>query len=170
MLYQLWPDWAIYWTLANFSKSLATINLPKSPSFSGNFVKVSKTIIFLVKSFLGNFYRHLAIFFWSHCQLFNFYNFATSKQEIGCKKVANELRQTFEKEIRTNEDWIKCSAACWIHSNVFLISAAPKCAYDVNSIEMAMRTSVARCWNKRCQYFTKVAQKVSDTFFKELWN
>ena len=29
-------------------------------------MKVSKSIIFLVKSFLGNFYRHLAIFFWSH--------------------------------------------------------------------------------------------------------
>ena len=27
---------------------------------------MSKSIIFLVKSFLGNFYRHLAIFFWSH--------------------------------------------------------------------------------------------------------
>ena len=27
---------------------------------------VSKCIIFKVKSFLGNFYRHLAIFFWSH--------------------------------------------------------------------------------------------------------
>ena len=26
------------------------------------FVKVSKPIIFLVKSFLGNFYRHLSIF------------------------------------------------------------------------------------------------------------
>ena len=23
--------------------------------------------IFLVKSFFGNFYRHLAIFFWAHC-------------------------------------------------------------------------------------------------------
>ena len=27
---------------------------------------MSKSLIFLVKSFLGNFYRHLAIFFWSH--------------------------------------------------------------------------------------------------------
>ena len=27
---------------------------------------LSKSIIFLVKLFLGNFYRHLAIFFWSH--------------------------------------------------------------------------------------------------------
>ena len=30
------------------------------------FVKVSKSFIFLVKSFLGNFYRHLATFYWSH--------------------------------------------------------------------------------------------------------
>ena len=29
--------------------------------------KVSKSFIFLVKSFLVNFYRHLAIFIWSHC-------------------------------------------------------------------------------------------------------
>ena len=32
-----------------------------------NFVKVSKSLIVLVKSFLGNFYRHLATFYWSHC-------------------------------------------------------------------------------------------------------
>ena len=30
------------------------------------FVKVSKSLIFIVKSFLGNFYRHLVIFYWSH--------------------------------------------------------------------------------------------------------
>ena len=28
---------------------------------------MSKSIIFLVKTFLGIFYRHLAIFIWSHC-------------------------------------------------------------------------------------------------------
>ena len=31
------------------------------------FVKVSKSSIFLVKSFLGNFYRHLVTFYSSHC-------------------------------------------------------------------------------------------------------
>ena len=31
-----------------------------------SFVKVSKSFVFLVNSLLGNFYRHLAIFFWSH--------------------------------------------------------------------------------------------------------
>ena len=41
---------------------MATISLPKSPIFLGNSCKVSKSIIFLVKSFLGNFYRYLAIF------------------------------------------------------------------------------------------------------------
>ena len=51
------PDWAIYCTLGDFLKPLATINLTKSPTFL-----VSKSIIFLVKSFLGNFNRHLAIF------------------------------------------------------------------------------------------------------------
>ena len=58
----VWPDWAIYWTLSNFLKPLATINLPKSPTFLGNFCKGVEIFIFLVRSFLGNCYRHLAIF------------------------------------------------------------------------------------------------------------
>ena len=62
----VWPDWAIYWTLWNFSKPLAAINLPKSPTFLGNFFEGVKNYHFLVISFLGNFYRHLAIFFRSH--------------------------------------------------------------------------------------------------------
>ena len=51
----VWPDLAIYWTMGNFLKPLATTHLPKSPTFLGNFWKG-------VKSFLGTFYRHLAIF------------------------------------------------------------------------------------------------------------
>ena len=35
----VWPDWAIYWTLGNFLKPLATIKLPKSSTFLGNFCK-----------------------------------------------------------------------------------------------------------------------------------
>ena len=33
----VWPVLAIYWTLGNFLKPLATINLPKSPTVLGNF-------------------------------------------------------------------------------------------------------------------------------------
>ena len=50
----VWPDWAIYCTLGNFSKPVATIILPKSPTFLGNFCK---SFIFLVKSLLVNFWR-----------------------------------------------------------------------------------------------------------------
>ena len=62
--WSVWPDWAIFCTLGNFFKPLETINFPKSLTFFGNFCKSIK--MFLVKSFLGNFYGHLAIFIWSH--------------------------------------------------------------------------------------------------------
>ena len=54
------------WILGNFLKPLITINLPKSPTFSGNFCKVVKIYHFSRELILGNFYTHLAIFFWSH--------------------------------------------------------------------------------------------------------
>ena len=44
-------------------KAFGTINLLKSFTFFGNFCKVVKIFHFLVKSVLGNFYRHLAIFY-----------------------------------------------------------------------------------------------------------
>ena len=62
----VWPDWAIYWTLGNSLKSLATIILPKLPTFLGNFCKCVKIFNFSSEIILGKFYRHLAIFFWSH--------------------------------------------------------------------------------------------------------
>ena len=43
-------------------KPLATINLPKSPTFLGNFRKYVKIYQFYSEIILGNFYRHLAIF------------------------------------------------------------------------------------------------------------
>ena len=45
-------------------KQLATIDLPKS--FLGNFVMVSKSLIFVLKSFLSNF-QTFGYFYWSHC-------------------------------------------------------------------------------------------------------
>ena len=43
-------------------KPEAAIAFPKLPLFLGNILKVSKSFIFLVKSFFGNFNRHLATF------------------------------------------------------------------------------------------------------------
>ena len=42
---------------------------PNCPHCWAIFVKVPKSFIFLVKSYLGNFNRHLAIFIWSHLQV-----------------------------------------------------------------------------------------------------
>ena len=58
----MWPDWAIYWTFGNFLKPFTRINLPKYPTFLGNFCKGAKTYHFSSEIILGNFYRHLAIF------------------------------------------------------------------------------------------------------------
>ena len=55
----VWPDWAIYCTLGN---------LPKSPTFLGNFCKGVKILNFSSEIILGTFYRHLAILIWSHWQ------------------------------------------------------------------------------------------------------
>ena len=41
-LESVWPDWEIFYTLGNFVMPLATINLPKYPTFLGNFCKVVK--------------------------------------------------------------------------------------------------------------------------------
>ena len=62
----VWPDWAIYWTLGNFSKPVATISLRKSRTFLGNSCKGVKIFNFSSEIILGNFYRHLAKFDWPH--------------------------------------------------------------------------------------------------------
>ena len=67
-VYPVRPDWAIYWTLGNFSMSVATISLSKSLPFLGNFCKGVKNFNFSGEIILGNFYRHLATFYQSHCQ------------------------------------------------------------------------------------------------------
>ena len=56
----VWPDWAIYWTLGKFLKPLATINLPKSSTFLGNFYHFSFIDIW-------------RFFFWSHGSLSFFF-------------------------------------------------------------------------------------------------
>ena len=45
---------------------LATINLPKSPTYLGNFCKGVKIFPFSSEIILGNFYRHLTTLYWSH--------------------------------------------------------------------------------------------------------
>ena len=62
----VWTDWTIYWTLGNFSKSFSTINLSTSPTLLGNFCKGVKIFDFSSEIILGNIFRHVATFYWSH--------------------------------------------------------------------------------------------------------
>ena len=59
----MWPDWPIYWTLSNFLKHLATINLPKSPTFSGNFWKGVKIYHFSSELIFGQLLSTFGHFF-----------------------------------------------------------------------------------------------------------
>ena len=54
---------ALFATIQSLWQQLICPNLLHSKAI---FVKVSKSFIFLANSFLVNFYRHLAIFIWSH--------------------------------------------------------------------------------------------------------
>ena len=62
----VWPDWAFFALWPTIQNRWQQIFYPNCPHCKAIFVKVSKSFIFLVKSFLGNFYRHLAIFIWSY--------------------------------------------------------------------------------------------------------
>ena len=63
----VWPDWAIFALWATIQSRWQQLFYPNCPHCKAIFVKVSKSFISLVTSFLGNFYRNLAIFIWSHC-------------------------------------------------------------------------------------------------------
>ena len=62
---QIWRFFALWPTIQSWWQQLF---YPNHAHCSAIFVRQSKSFIFLVKSFLGNFYRHLAIFIWSHCR------------------------------------------------------------------------------------------------------
>ena len=62
----VWPDWAIYWTLGNFSKPLASINMPKSFTFLGNFCWGVKSYHFSCEIIFGQLLWIFGNLFWSY--------------------------------------------------------------------------------------------------------
>ena len=74
--------------LLHFSKPVAIIILPKWPTFFCNFLKGSRYFIFLVKSFLGNFYKQLAFFYWSR-----WWQKDERDREKGCERMMETERE-----------------------------------------------------------------------------
>ena len=64
----VWADWAIYCTLGNFSKPVATIILSKWPTFLGNFWKGVKIFHFSSEIILGNFHWCIWRLFTGHTE------------------------------------------------------------------------------------------------------
>ena len=96
--YPVWPDWA---TLDSFLKPLAAIKLPKSSPLLGNFCKGVKINNFTSEIILGNFYRHLAIFFWSHCCYPNHPRLLEQSRFKPCLKVCG---QSYKASMLVNYD------------------------------------------------------------------
>ena len=69
----MWPDRAIYWTLAKFLKPLATINLPKSLTFLDNFGEGVKIYNFSSEIIFGQLLWTFGDFFLVALDTTNFY-------------------------------------------------------------------------------------------------
>ena len=65
----VWPDWAIYWTLGNFWKPVATISLPKYLTFLGDFCKGVKIIYFSSEIIFGQLLIDIRRLFTGHTAL-----------------------------------------------------------------------------------------------------
>ena len=88
---QIWRFIGLWATFKSFWQQLIYPNLSHS---QGIFVKESKSIIFPVKSFLGNVYVHLAIFFWLHC-----------KKDSGCATVDSAVTSYTRGPVFKSSDW-----------------------------------------------------------------
>ena len=76
--------------LGNFSKPVVTIILPKSSTLLCNFCKGVKIFHFSSKFILGNCYRHLTTFYWSH-----WLKMARSREQFLSPSLTSTIGTTF---------------------------------------------------------------------------
>ena len=85
---------------------------------------MSASISFLVKSFSGNFYRHLAIFIWSHCQEYPRTLTPASRMQVSnklfynCKGKKLGLRKGFIPTLTKKSVVDGCTIRCKLMPNV----------------------------------------------------
>ena len=118
----VWPDWAIYWTLGNFLKPLATINLSKSPAFLGNFCKCVKSLIFIVRSFWATF-LDIWQFFSGHTgpsvRWPNIFYFLYDKNDAACYcKTSNYFKKSQSYKTFFNLSPVNVYLPTYLHTSV----------------------------------------------------
>ena len=99
----VWPDRAIYWTLGNFSKPVATISWPKSPTFLGNSCKGVKIFNFSVEFIFGQLLQTFGDFL------------LVTLQQIPSSLLNRCKECSFERTKRSKNEVIQCT--CWRDSN-----------------------------------------------------
>ena len=75
--------------LGNFLKHLATINLPKSPTFLGNFCKNVKIFNFSSEIIFGQILLKFGDFFWSHCESYTTKKLCLQTEQFFLSNVLN---------------------------------------------------------------------------------
>ena len=138
----MWSDLAIYWTLGNFLKPLATINLPKSPRFLGNFSEGVTINHFSSEIIFGQLlYVDIWRFFSGHI--------AWNPWDVPkCLVIAKE---------RSPQDW-KCGL-----KRAGSLTGSIVCT---TTLKIRSSDSVTRCWIKKVpKRFPKVALMISAVAF-----
>ena len=93
--------------LASFQSLCQQLICPNLPHSKAILVKVSKSIILLVKSFQGNFYRHLSIFFWSHCPYFKAFFLSLCLPMLKWWSISKILKEFFLNRWRSRSIFSK---------------------------------------------------------------
>ena len=135
----LWATFKSLW------QQLICPNLPHSWAI---FVMVLKSFIFLVKSLLGNFSRHLAIFFWSHCSVGRVFNSHTRGLQFKFSHWQN-LYWTFflstvlkRRKIKKKRPWV--DHLLYLRKNHFMADLL----FDWFGIVVSSKSVVNWTWNK----------------------
>ena len=80
---------------ATFQSQWQQLFCPNFQHILGNLCKFVKIFHFSSKFFLGNFYRHLATFYWSHCcQLFDRVTGNKEKSRLNMSSAGHRLAQS----------------------------------------------------------------------------
>ena len=124
----MWPDWTIYWTLGNFSKSVATISLPKSPTFLGNFCKGVKILIFCGRRIFGQLLQTFGDFL----LVTLFANTVVTKHGLFSPLPGSTWRCSF-RILRACPSSRSQARTCWIRSESICSRCTPWESYGLRS-------------------------------------
>ena len=126
----VWQDWAFYNTLGNFFKPCGNNYFAQIAHIFGNFFNGVEIFHFSIQIILGNFYRHLATFYWSHCSLSPL-SLSFPRVFGVCVNVSADCDREFQKDFSVSVWGAFCG---WIHFGVQTLLNDFDCFYKSLSV------------------------------------